>query len=109
MQRLIGAFVLTATLASGALAGDGVSCGKDWIAFRPLDPLTPFGTAPGMNEYLVRKSRIVRANAPHRGPTAQHFGWIILEPLKGDARADGTYRVSKEAYRAIRECLIGGP
>ncbi len=87
-------------------AAEEVICGKDWISFRPLMP-EAFSEKPGLNVYLVRKTHIIRGSRPIYGPL-KNVGYVMLTPLKGDARADGSYRVTKETYLAITRCLTGG-
>lgn len=83
-------------------ASNGVICGKEWIVFEPLHP-EPFSEELGFNAYMVQKSDILRLS---QGVRRLQFGYVILTPLKGDARSDGTYRVTREAYLAIQACLL---
>lgn len=104
MRTIIAAAAL-AMLAGPAGATDSrsVACGKDWISFQPLSP-EAFSTKPGLNEYTVRKADIRRLSRPKIG---HEFGYINIVPLKGDLRKDGEYRVSRSAFVAIQDCLLG--
>ena len=97
--------VLFLVTVGPAKAGE-VICGEDWISFEPLEA-APFSRKPGANTYLVRKSDIRRASQP-RGHSSD-VGYVILTPIEGDARKDGEYRVTREAYLAMRACLLGRP
>jgi len=104
-RRLAYAVAVFATFATAPAVAEEVICGKDWLSFEPL-AAEPFSKKPGVNAYMVRKSDILRLSRPVRGRLADQVGYIILQPLEGDARSDGTYRVTRQAYLAIQTCLL---
>ena len=105
LREVLIASAIVALATPVCVAADEVICGKDWISFEPLHP-DPFSAEQGLNAYLVQKDDILRGSAAKRG-VMKDFGYIILPPLEGDARPDGVYRVTREAYLTIRDCLIG--
>ena len=108
MRSVLRTACVLAALAAGTAEAEEVVCGKDWISFEPLSA-EAFSTKPGLNAYLVRKADIRRASRPKVPLLGVEVGYIMLVPIEGDARRDGEYRVSAEAYRAIRACLLDLP
>lgn len=106
MRTVLRAACIAAAIISPA-AADNVVCGQKWISFEPLFP-EALSSKPGLNSYMIRKTDILRTSSPKVGPAAA-FGYVIIVPLKGEARTKGEYRVTKKDYLEIRACLLDRP